>query len=245
MLLAFSLYFRLPFGKLHRRNPEVIQLARRIGRTPDAVAMKLVNFASFDPHHQARQVSGLGNASKLDKSIWEEFSNNHEQLAFECEHLYELNQGNDIPVQEEHVEDDVSHRETERLQTVRTRLVQQFFRRAVLVGYEHRCAMCGLGIKKLLVASHIIPWNQNVERRADPSNGLALCTIHDRAFDRGLIAIHDDLTILLSQELISYEEHPLHRTAFLDIEGKSLTLPTRFIPTAETLSYHRTHIFVH
>jgi hypothetical protein len=47
--LAFFLYCQLPFGKLHSRNPEIVKLARIIGRTPSAVAMKLVNFASLDP----------------------------------------------------------------------------------------------------------------------------------------------------------------------------------------------------
>lgn len=47
--LAFHLYCQLPFGRLHSRNPEIIELANLIGRTPGAVAMKLVNFASLDP----------------------------------------------------------------------------------------------------------------------------------------------------------------------------------------------------
>ena len=47
--LAFHLYCQLPFGRLHRRNPEIVDLAELLGRTPSAVAMKLVNFASLDP----------------------------------------------------------------------------------------------------------------------------------------------------------------------------------------------------
>ncbi|WP_211238039.1 hypothetical protein [Derxia gummosa] len=41
--LAFHLYCQLPFGRLHARNPEVMALARLLGRTPSALAMKLVN----------------------------------------------------------------------------------------------------------------------------------------------------------------------------------------------------------
>jgi putative restriction endonuclease len=47
--LAFFLYCQLPFGRLHRTNPRIIELARELGRTPSALAMKLVNFASLDP----------------------------------------------------------------------------------------------------------------------------------------------------------------------------------------------------
>lgn len=40
-------------------NPEIIHLAELIGRTPDAVAMKLVNFASLDPAITSTGRSGL------------------------------------------------------------------------------------------------------------------------------------------------------------------------------------------
>ena len=39
--LAFHLYCQLPYGRIHGRNPEIIALAQVIGRTPDAVAMKM------------------------------------------------------------------------------------------------------------------------------------------------------------------------------------------------------------
>ena len=46
MILALNLYLKLPFGKMDRRNPDVIHLANIIGRTPNAVALRLVNYAS-------------------------------------------------------------------------------------------------------------------------------------------------------------------------------------------------------
>jgi len=74
-LACFHLYRNIPFGKLHSKNPEIIAFADAIGRTPSAVAMKLVNFASFDPAHTERNVKGLSNASRLDRAIWHEFEN--------------------------------------------------------------------------------------------------------------------------------------------------------------------------
>ena len=47
--LAFHLYCQLPYGRIHGRNPEIIALAKIIGRTSDAVAMKMLNIASNDP----------------------------------------------------------------------------------------------------------------------------------------------------------------------------------------------------
>ena len=73
LLAACNLYFTLPFGQMHSRNPTIIDMARALGRTPGSVAMKLVNFASLDPTHQARGVSGLKGTSRADCEVWKEF----------------------------------------------------------------------------------------------------------------------------------------------------------------------------
>lgn len=87
LILAFNLYCKLPFGRLHKGNPEIIDLANLIGRTPSSVAFKLVNFASFDPNLKARGIKGASNASKLDAKIWNEFYNDWDALAYESELL--------------------------------------------------------------------------------------------------------------------------------------------------------------
>ncbi len=58
-LIALNLYYKLPFGKLHRGNPIIIESAKKMGRTPNSLAMKLCNFASLDPVQLARGVRGL------------------------------------------------------------------------------------------------------------------------------------------------------------------------------------------
>jgi hypothetical protein len=65
----FNLYCKLPFGRLHRKNPRIIELAQMLDRTPDSVAMKLVNLAALDPTHRQCDVSGLGNTSKSDRTV--------------------------------------------------------------------------------------------------------------------------------------------------------------------------------
>ncbi len=59
MILVLNLYLKLPFGRMDRRNPDVIHLAEIIGRTPNAVALRLVNYASYDPILQQRGISGV------------------------------------------------------------------------------------------------------------------------------------------------------------------------------------------
>jgi hypothetical protein len=97
LLLALNLYCRLPFGQYHSRNLEIIKLADFIGRSPDAVAMKLSNFASFDPYHQSRGIKGLQNAGQADRDIWNEFSANWDELAVESEIAYAQLLGAEIP----------------------------------------------------------------------------------------------------------------------------------------------------
>ncbi|MFL6215506.1 MAG: HNH endonuclease [Blastocatellia bacterium] len=240
LLVTFNLYCRTPFGRLHRSNPEIISLARKIGRTPSAVAMKLVNFASFDPIHQARSVRGLNNASQADRHIWDEFNANPEQLAFESQKAF-----NEI-VESVTESDKIvfpSSGQTETTRIVRVRLVQRFFRESVLTSYNYRCSICELSLVELLTASHIIPWSRNVERRADPRNGLALCAIHDRAFDRGLITLDDSFRVLLSRTAKIITSSRLHLVALMEIEGNMISMPKRFSPDPIALAYHRTEIF--
>ena len=59
LLVAFNLYYQMPFGKLHSRNPEIIKYADLIERTPSALAMKLTNIASLDPEITSTGRKGL------------------------------------------------------------------------------------------------------------------------------------------------------------------------------------------
>ena len=70
LLVAFSLYVRLPFGRLHARNSDIIQYAVLMGRTPSSLAMKLNNIASLDPVITSTGRVGLKGASNADRAIW-------------------------------------------------------------------------------------------------------------------------------------------------------------------------------
>lgn len=242
--LAFHLYCQLPFGKLHSRNPEIIQLANLIGRTPSAVAMKLVNFASLDPAITDTGRKGLEAASNLDREIWDEFHANWENLAVECE-LLRRNLDPEKPsvdeAEEELMPEDFTG-ETRRA-IIEQRIKQNFFRRTVLSSYRGRCCMSGVSEQRLLVASHIVPWSKDKENRLNPSNGMCLSAIHDRAFDRGLITLDKNFCVVISEELRRRAE-PFIQTAFHAIEGKSIELPDRFLPSIVFLEQHRAEVFV-
>ena len=243
LMLAFNLYCRIPFGKMHKSNPDIIALAGTISRTPDAVAMKLVNFASLDPVQRKRGIRGLSHAGKEEKRIWEEFHGDWENMAAESQEAILKRRGlrKTIHDDDEQWKDRLSATESVRL--VRSRLVQQFFREVVLASYESTCAVCSLGLPELLNASHIIPWSEDIKRRADPQNGIALCALHDRAFDRGLLSINHDYRILVSKNAKLPAPPRLHTVGLLDIEGQPLRLPTRFLPDPQALAFHREHVY--
>ena len=70
------------------------------------------------------------------------------------------------------------------------------FRQEVLVAYDYRCAMCGIQLD-LVDAAHIVP-HAHPQGLDTVSNGLALCTLHHRSFDTGLLYVRDDYSIHLN-----------------------------------------------
>ena len=86
-LIALNLYRKLPFGKLDKGNPVIIETAARMGRTSNSLAMKLCNFASLDPVQRARGIRGLPGATKQDRAMWGEFQSHLAVLGIESEQL--------------------------------------------------------------------------------------------------------------------------------------------------------------
>ncbi|WLD14619.1 HNH endonuclease [Planctellipticum variicoloris] len=245
LLLAMNLYCQLPFGRLHKSNPDVIRLAGVIGRTPSSAAMKLVNLASLDPVHQERGVKGLSGASKGDRQIWGEFHDDWERLSAESEALREQRFAA-VAGDSSAPPDDVDlpfAGETDATAVVRVRRAQRFFRRAVLTAYEARCCVTDIGLPDLLVASHIVPWSSSVEHRANPRNGLCLSQLHDAAFDRGLVTFDPEWRLVLSRELRDATTNETLNASFVPFEGRPLRLPERFRPESEFVSRHRQEMF--
>src|SRR6266851_9722807 len=87
LIVAFNLYCKIPFGRIHTRNASVIGLAKAIGRTPSAVSWKLANFARLDPALKKRNISGATHGAQVEVEIWNEFSSDWDRLAFESERL--------------------------------------------------------------------------------------------------------------------------------------------------------------
>lgn len=81
LIKALQLYRRLPFGQIDEGTPEIIALATELDRSPGSVGLKLANFASLDPIHLARGVTGMPNCSELDREVWADFDGGPNALA--------------------------------------------------------------------------------------------------------------------------------------------------------------------
>lgn len=240
LLLVLHLYCRTPFGKLHRRNPEIKRLAEYIGRTPGAVAMKAGNFGYLDPFLQQK---GLSSVAEADRVLWERFLNNRQTVALEAETLferYDAEAKDNTPLGI--ADPPLPTGPTEITEQVKVRRVQGFFRRAVMARFDNQCAVSGLKLKALIVASHIIPWSKDEERRADPANGIALNSLYDKAFDEGYMTFDEDLRVCLAKDLKSHLEDSALCKRLLDVEG--FPMRTRnFKPDPKAMEYHRDHCF--
>lgn len=224
---VIKLYCRLPFGQLHARNPEIIVLASQLGRTSNAVALKMANMVSLDPTIDRK---GMDKVSKLDRDTWTKFMNN-------IDYYLETDGQNpsgfsDLPQAPYFVETERLGLNVKALGTQRRG--QAFFREMILASYDRRCALSGIDEPSLLIASHIAPWAAASSRRLDPRNGICLNALFDRAFDQGLIAFSDELKILFAKNMKNETEKKLR-----DSGNASLRHPSKFLPDPDLLKAHR------
>ena len=236
------MYCRLPFGKFHHRNPEIAEVAKLIGRTPSALAMKLSNIASLDPAITSTGRKGLTSASANDRAMWQEMQTDWGKFAIESQEAMEAVRVSGISSGESAIADGDVQIGKDRTVETTVRIGQSFFRSTVLSAYEGRCCITGLSVPSLLVASHIVPWRDDVANRLNPQNGLLLSALHDRAFDSGLLTISADLTILVSQSHWGVENQYFQQSV-LRYQGQQIRLPEKFAPDPSFLSYHRERIF--
>jgi putative restriction endonuclease len=126
----------------------------------------------------------------------------------------------------------------------KVRVGQRYFRQIVLNAYQGRCAVTGISVRSLLGASHIIPWSQAEAHRLDQRNGISLNSLHDKAFDLGLITFDKDLRLVCASSLRDHYTNEMVSRNFEGLEGKPLALPVEAAgPKAEYLEWHREHVF--
>lgn len=243
LILTLSVYFQLPFGRLNHSTPEVKELASLINRTANSAALRLVNFAACDPYIINSGRTGMPAGIPVCMPIWKEFENDKERLFFEAQQIKAemLN----VPVEKTL---SISAKELEgkeKMALVKKRVNQSAFRSMILQNYESRCAVTGINVPELLVASHIIPWEESTsQQKLNPENGICLSALYDKAFDKGFITISpDDYRVCLSSALYEYEKYDYFEKYFVNVKGNKLIMPIEHRPNRDFLAYHRDNIF--
>ncbi len=249
LILALYLYCQIPFAQTKASNPEVIKLAQKLGRTPSSVARKLGNFGAFDPLLAAKGITGLIHYSKADKDVWQEFYGRWDVLVDESERLTDTGAVEAEAVQEPKAGPVtlpplvLPSGPTSQPRLVMTRLHQSFFRRAVLASYGNRCCLCGMELTPLLIGSHIKPWSAaSEEERTDPENGLCLCVLHDKAYDRGLLTVTTDYCVIAAA-VIKKSAVKFTQLTLAEFDTQPIQMPSRFAPKSQYLQWHQDNVF--
>ncbi|MGK5112019.1 phosphorothioated DNA-binding restriction endonuclease [Geodermatophilus sp. CPCC 205506] len=115
---------------------------------------------------------------------------------------------------------------------------------AVLEAWDRQCAFCGFdgqagGVPVGLEAAHI-RW-VNLGGPDELDNGLALCSLHHKLFDRGVLGLDDDLTLVVSRR---FSARTPHGRAVYDLHGHRLRpRPGTPLPAQQHLLWHREQVF--
>lgn len=119
------------------------------------------------------------------------------------------------------------------------------FRDHILRIYERQCAICGydgrLGRNDLGIEAAHIKWHA-AGGPDEPTNGLALCSFHHVAFDRGAFSADNSLRLLISQHVLGNTEveHLLLRFAGRELRRPQIAADE---PAPEFLEWHRDQVF--
>ncbi|PMJ41034.1 restriction endonuclease [Vibrio cyclitrophicus] len=119
------------------------------------------------------------------------------------------------------------------------------FRKNVLRAYNYRCAVCGFDLALDTVpvgieAAHI-KWKQ-YSGPCEVSNGIALCSIHHKALDRGVITFNSELKVMVSPGVTG---GVMVERLIWEYDSKSIALPRDRInyPKDNMIEWHVREVF--
>jgi putative restriction endonuclease len=121
------------------------------------------------------------------------------------------------------------------------------FRDRVLQAYQYQCAICGFDLRVGphgapigLEAAHI-KWKQ-AEGPDEVSNGVALCALHHKMFDKGALHITTNLQLLVSEAVHGSDPHLKRLT---QRHGDEIHTPQRqtYYPSSDAVEWHVREVF--
>ena len=179
-------------------------------------------------------------AGKFKPSVLEEFKKNPKTISEIVEYLLDKNFPSSLH------QDILNAVGIEFLSVSQVRKRDQNFREKILKAYEYQCAVCGYNIRLGnsligLEAAHI-KWHSAGGPDIE-NNGVALCSLHHKLFDRGAFTLDKQYTILISDSV-----HGTH--GYQDWLGKyhgnMLRTPQRkeYYASPSHISWHVSEVFM-
>ena len=119
------------------------------------------------------------------------------------------------------------------------------FRERILMAYQYRCAVCGydvrLGLQQVALEAAHIKWHQ-AGGPDEETNGLALCSMHHKLFDRGAFTVNDEFQLCVSQKAHGSTGLSEWLMCFHGLPLKS-PQSVSYSPHLDHLAWHRTEVF--
>jgi putative restriction endonuclease len=128
--------------------------------------------------------------------------------------------------------------------TSKAKVRKSSFRPEVLSAYSQKCAVCGygsnLGMNSVGLDAAHIQWH-GYGGPDEVQNGIALCSLHHRLFDRGAFTITSEFMIQFS----SLFNGSGALNAGFQFHGKQMSLPFHegFLPNGSYLRWHHKEVF--
>jgi putative restriction endonuclease len=120
------------------------------------------------------------------------------------------------------------------------------FRDEVLVSYEYRCAICGFdpqidNMPVALDAAHVRWWSAGGPDLL--ANGICLCSLHHKLFDRGVLGLDTNRVILASDRFRG--SSTFAQQMVLNFIGQDLRSPQpgRSLVDGDHIAWHRKEVF--
>lgn len=236
-IVALYAYCIIPFSKANNSNATIHKFAPLIGRTVNALKMKIGNFGSLDPKLANKGITGLVNVSKLDKDVWNKYNKHWDKLALDALSILSTRSKDYAKI--------LLPKGRETIVKVHQRINQSFFRNIILSSYEKGCCISGVQIPSVIQAAHIIPWSEEESIRTDPTNGICLNSFFHSAYDNDLISITPDYKVVISDNLIhdiSNEDFKLYLNG---LNQKTINLPAKFWPNRDYLKQRHERFLNH
>lgn len=236
-IVAFNVYCKIPFKSCSKTHPMIIKYANILGRSPSALNMKVGNLGRLDPDLKKQGITGLIHGAKIEEDVWNEFNDNPDLLAYESEKIIAKLSNQSIE-DSSGIQIDNLPQGIEKTVIIKQRVNQSFFRSAVMSAYNFKCCISGISTPQLVEACHIVNWSENSNNRTNPKNGLCMNPFFHKAYDKYLLAIMPNMSIIISDELFQGATEKSFFNYLKEINGRKMLLPDKFLPDRELLALH-------